>query len=354
MSIALSLNPLTNLIEALAAKGLILTHGPYIGEEIPKNKELVGTSDVFCNAIAAAIVSLHALTHAPYTGFCSDGTVVTEELGIDDIPRVCIGTDTYLVYHLGGTPLLVKDSTPADIGIAETVYRVKERRRTSLLPVDDNGRLHTLSFESRIIEAIQKNPIKHSDWLMVELKSFQTIPHLAHIEGGRHVLYLPLEHYCKVSDEEPKGDPMWSSESETYSEEVEDTATLAASSLAEVRGLGYDVHVLDESAVPAFEVIDPIAVGDDTIRNLYWLMVDMEDITDNGEVGFNHPCSLTLGLSAYYRLDYCFEDGIVKISICDYPSMMSLPLERRVYVGTVEPKALNALKDRMSRLTKRT
>ena len=94
MSIVISLKPLTDLIDALNAKGLVLTHGPYIGEEILRNKELIDTSDEFCNAVDLAIVSLHEISRAPITEFHEDGTVTTQDLGIDDIPAVCIGTNS--------------------------------------------------------------------------------------------------------------------------------------------------------------------------------------------------------------------------------------------------------------------
>lgn len=130
----------------------------------------------------------------------------------------------------------------------------------------------------------------------------------------------------------------------------ENTTSRAKAALEALQHMGLDVHMLSDASIPVFEDIDHHSFGDNVLKDLYWLIIDKEYIPHYGDVGENYPCGVVIGFCAYIRLDYCWDEEVVKINICDYHAIMDLPVERRLYVGSAPLKQKDIIDPRIRKL----
>ena len=144
---------------------------------------------------------------------------------------------------------------------------------------------------------------------------------------------------------------MSNQQSDTGSYKDESLADRATAALETIRRSGFDVHTLSDASIPVFEYIPHDIFGRDIVKDLYWLITDKEHIPRNGAAGQNYPCGVVIGCCIYARVDYCWDEEVVKINICDYHSVMDLPLNRRLYVGSKPLKERDIVGSRIRKLT---
>lgn len=140
----------------------------------------------------------------------------------------------------------------------------------------------------------------------------------------------------------------------TYDSPSYDEEAMASEAIHAISDLfGLNLYPLRDGTVCDFIAVDTLKVPKKIMSGLYWILVDKEDIPNNGEVGENLPIGISFGNSAYYRLDYCFEEDAVMLSCTSYCGVMELPESRRMYVGRSEPKAQGStVAERISRFGK--
>ena len=373
MTNTLDVNDIGKMNTMLADLGLTLTHGPYIGEEIPTEETEEAMAKVDLTVMAQGILTLNNLVEADADCF-SVGIVTLPEEGTKQVssPPLLMGLNDYCLINQAGVKTWALGSETSHLNISDKVYRVQPQRYP-MAAATGKGTLN-----QQVLDTIADRTIRK-----VFLESVTTATYKPSGHEGQGYLMLSKEHYDLSNDKStlslptPNPDwdgeavrdmPLWACASSLYSHDIENQnleddfiPEFLEESIQAITSRGYGIYPLREHDVAEFEKIDmfgPLRDGvgiNKIIKGLYWLMVDSTSLEDSDRpAGENCPVGISFGHSAYYLLDYCCETGDVKMAFTTYDGIMELTENLRIYVGRQAPVAHGAdsLQARIDHCTK--